>query len=186
MTSPPRSDTLGQSASAAITVLRELEPRPSAMLVHRLVEGWTPGACATHYGISPEAFSVLLLRAGMLLARQWGRALQEPSNEDEEAAWARMLTKALERQDVKLPPALVPVVEACRELQAMAPQVAKGLDAAERAARESPQHRREEWLRRLAVAALAALTLWLHLSNSGKESTSPRQRPPVHTGPARP
>ena len=186
VTSPPRADTLGKSPSAAITALRELEPRPSAMLVHRLVEGWTQDACATHYGISPQAFSVLLLRAGVHLARQWGRSVQEPSSEDEEAAWARMLTKALERQDVRLPAALVPVVEACRELQAMAPQVSTGLDAADRASRGSPQHRREEWLRRLAVAALLALTAWLYLSNPGNEPASPRQRPPVHTGPSRP
>ncbi len=167
VTSSPRPAPQGPSPSAAIATLRELEPRPAAMLIHRLVEGWTPGACATHYGTSPQAFSVLLLRAGLLLARQRGRSPQEPASEDEEAAWARMLTNALERQDARLPVALVPVVEACRELQAMAPQVATELDAAERADRGTPRHQREEWLRRLAMAVLLALTLWLFLSKPG-------------------
>ncbi|WP_426753118.1 hypothetical protein [Myxococcus sp. Y35] len=184
MTSPSRPDTPGRSPTASITALQALEPRPSAMLIQRLVENRPLAACAMHYGTSSQAFSVLLLRAAVTLARQRGLPAREPSSEDEEAAWARMLTEALERQDAKFPTALAPVVEACRELQAMAPQIATGLDAAERDARASPHRRREEWLRRLAVVALLALTAWLYLSKPG-DAEAPRQRPPVHTGPAR-
>jgi len=185
VTSPSRPLPPGSSAAVTIAALRELEPRPSAMLIHRLVEGHPLAACATHYGISPQAFSVLLLRAAVPLARRRGLPVREPASADEEAAWARMLSDALERQDARLPTALGPVVEACRELQALAPQVAAGLEAVEQEARASPQRRREEWLRRLAVVVLLALTAWLYLSKpEGPEA--PRQRPPVHTEPSRP
>lgn len=181
MTSPPRPAL----PATYITALRELEPRPAAMLILRLVEGRSREACATHYGIPAQAFSVLLLRAAIALALHQGAPARAPASEDEEAAWARMLTDALERQDAKFPAALAPVVETCRALQSQAAQVATGLEAAEREARASPQRRREEWLRRLAVAALLAMTAWLYLSKPGGPS-EPRQRPPVHTTPVRP
>ncbi|WP_217917972.1 hypothetical protein, partial [Myxococcus sp. AM009] len=167
-----------------ITALRELEPRPAAMLSLRLVEGRSREACAAHYGIPAQAFSVLLLRAAIALALHRGAPAREPASEDEEAAWARMLSDALEREDARFPAALAPVVETCRALQTLASQVATGLEAAEREARASPQRRREEWLRRLAVALLLAMTAWLYLSKPEGPS-APRQRPPVHTAPAR-
>ncbi|QDE98496.1 hypothetical protein BHS05_23080 [Myxococcus xanthus] len=183
--SPVTSPSRAALPTTFVTALRELEPRPAAMLIHRLVEGRSREACATHYGIPAQAFSVLLLRAAIGLARHRGAPAREPASEDEEAAWARMLADALERQDAKFPTALTPVVETCRELQTLAPQVATGLETAEQEARASPQRRREEWVRRLAVALLLAMTAWLYLSKPGGPS-EPRQRPPVHTAPARP
>ncbi|MFP2960236.1 hypothetical protein ACLEPN_21030 [Myxococcus sp. 1LA] len=181
MTSPSRAAL----PTTFIAALRELEPRPAAMLVHRLVEGHSLAACATHYAITPDAFSVLLLRAALALALHRGLPAREPASADEEAAWARMLADALERQDARFPAGVAPVVETCRELQAHAGAVATGLEAAEQESRASPQRRREEWLRRLAVALLLALTAWLYLSKP-EDSTAPRQRPPVHKVPAQP
>ncbi|AEI68166.1 hypothetical protein LILAB_31425 [Corallococcus macrosporus] len=182
---PVTSPSRAALPATFITALRELEPRPAAMLVHRLVEGHSLAACATHYAIPPDTFSVHLLRAALALTRRRGLPAREPASADEETAWARRLAEALERQDARFPAGLAPVVETCRELQAQAGPVATGLEAAEQESRASPRRRREEWLRRLAVALLLGLTAWLYLSKS-EEPAVPRQRPPVHKAPARP
>jgi len=172
------------SPSALITALRGLEPRPSALLVRRLVGGRSQAECAAFYGVPEEAFSVLLVRAGVALAWEAGLGAREPSGDDEEAAWARMLAGALEREDAPVLAALGPVVEVCRRLRAAGPEVAAGMEATARAELESPTRRREEWLRRLAVAALLALTAYLYLSRP--EEPSRRPRAPVQLQPLQP
>jgi len=173
----PEPDASRLSPPVLIAALRGMEPRSSALLLRRLVEGPAQEACAAFYGVSTEAFSVLLLRASMALARRVGLSVREPAGEDEEAAWAKMLTEALSREDAKLPTALVPVAEACRRLRAMGPEVAAGMDAAAREDAASPHRRREDWLRRLAVAALLALTAYLYLSRPDEPPRRPR--PPI-------
>ncbi|WP_223755091.1 hypothetical protein [Myxococcus sp. RHSTA-1-4] len=180
MTSPA-PDASRLSPPALTAALRAMEPRPSAMLLHRLVEGRPLEACAAFYGVSVEAFSVLLLRAGVALAREVGLPAREPAGEDEESAWARMLSEALAREDARFPAALVPVVEPCRRLREVGAEVAAGMEAAAREDAASPHRRREDWLRRLAVAALLALTAYLYLSRP--EEPPRRPRPPVHTTP---
>jgi hypothetical protein len=172
------------SPSALIAALRGLEPRASALLVRRLVEGRSQEACAAFYGVPVEAFSVLLVRAGGALARGAGLAAREPSGDDEEAAWARLLAGALEREDAPALAALGPVVEVCRRLRAAGPEVAAGLEATAKAELESPHRRREEWLRRLAVALLLALTAYLYLSRP--EEPARRRRPAIQVQPLEP
>ncbi|MFP2934270.1 hypothetical protein ACLESO_55960, partial [Pyxidicoccus sp. 3LG] len=53
-----------------VPALLAMEPRPSALLVRRLVEGRSEDECATFYGVSPAAISVLVLRAAVDLARR--------------------------------------------------------------------------------------------------------------------
>jgi hypothetical protein len=178
----PEPDASRLSPPALIAALRAMEPRPSALLMRRLVEGRSQEACATFYGVSLEAFSVLLLRAGGTLARRAGLSVREPAGGDEEAAWARMLTEALAREDARLPAALVPVAEVCRRLRAAGPEVAAGMEAAAQEDAASPHRRREEWLRRLAVAALLALTAYLYLSRPDEPPRRPR--PPIPAAPA--
>lgn len=178
--SPPAAHRL--SAPVLSSALRGLEPRPSALLVRRLVEGRTQEACAAFYGVPVSAFSVLLVRAGVALARQVGLTVREAAGDDEEAAWARLLAAALEREDAPVPAPLVPVAEVCRRLQAVGPEVAAGLAAVAREEAESPHRRREEWVRRLAVAALLALTAYLYLSRPAE----PSRRPPPRPAPAAP
>jgi Sigma-70, region 4 len=48
-------------------------------------------------------------------------------------------------------------------LRALAPEVRRLADAKEREEANSPERRRAEWLRRLALVALVALALWLYL-----------------------
>lgn len=173
----PEPDACHLPPPVLIAALRGMEPRPSALLVRRLVEGHTLEACATFYGVSTESFAVLLLRASEALARGAGLSVREPTGEAEESAWARMLTEALSREDAGLPTALVPMAEVCRRLRAVGPEVAAGMDAAAREDAASPHRRREDWLRRLAVAALLALTAYLYLSRP--EEPPRRPHPPI-------
>jgi hypothetical protein len=165
------------SPPALIAALRALEPRPSALLIRRLVEGRPLEACAAFYGVPVEAFSVLLLRAGLALAREVGLPAREPASEEEEAAWARMLAEALAREDARFPTSLAPVAEVCRRLRAVGAEVAAGLESAARDDAASPHRRREDWLRRLAVAALLALTAYLYLSRPEEPPRRPPARP---------
>jgi hypothetical protein len=155
--------------------LRALEPRPAAVLMRRLVERRPLAECATWYGVPVESFSVLLLRAGVALARRLELPAREPSGTDEEEAWARMLAAALERESAPVPVPLVPVVEVCRRVLAVGPEVETALEEAARADAESPKRRREDWLRRLAVAALLALTAWLYWTRPPEPTPRPER-----------
>ncbi|WP_241758092.1 hypothetical protein [Myxococcus landrumensis] len=159
------------SPSAFVVALRELEPRAAALLTRRLVAGDALEACARFLGVSEAALSVSLLRAAVALTRRLNPAARQPAEGEEEAAWARMLAAALEREAAPVPAGLVPVVEVCRRLRAVSGEVATGLEAATQEEQASPRRRREDWMRRLAVAALLALTAYLYLSR-------PQEPPP--------
>ncbi|WXH32553.1 hypothetical protein WA016_06548 [Myxococcus stipitatus] len=167
--------------SAFVVALRDQEPRAAALLNRRLVVGDSLAACARFLGVSEAALSVSLLRAAVALARRLHSTAREPTEGEEEAAWARMLSAALEREDAPVPAGLVPVVEVCRRLRAVGGEVAAGLEAATQEDQASPRRRREDWMRKLAVAALLALTAYLYLSRPQEPS---RQPPPPPRQPA--
>ncbi|MFP2912061.1 hypothetical protein ACLESD_44975, partial [Pyxidicoccus sp. 3LFB2] len=81
----PEPDASRLSPPVLIAALRGMEPRPSALLLRRLVEGRPPEECAAFYGVSTEAFSLLLLRASVALTGRVGLSVREPAGEDEEA-----------------------------------------------------------------------------------------------------
>ncbi|MBE4753072.1 hypothetical protein G4177_33475 [Corallococcus sp. ZKHCc1 1396] len=164
------------STEALGTALRGLEPRMAAVLIRRLVERRSLAECATWYGISTEAFSVLLLRAGVALARRAAPPAREPEGAEEAAAWERMLAAALEKDSAPVPVALAPVAQVCRRLQELGPQMETALEQAARADADSPGRAREEWLRRLAVAALLALTAWLYWTRPPDPEPRPERR----------
>lgn len=174
----PAPDVSLLSAVELSAALRALPYRASAFLVMRLVRGQSLEACAAFYGISPSAFSIHLLRAALELTRMLALPYRPPENEVEEDVWARSLTEALERESVGTASALTGVVDVCRRVLALGPGVAAALDAAEREEEQSPRRRREEWLRKLAVLALVALTLWLYLHRPPEPPERPA--PPVH------
>lgn len=161
---------------ALVAALRELEPRASAVLVRRLVERRPLAECATWYGISSDAFSVLLLRAGVELARHAGQPARPPESTEEAAAWERMLAAAVERDTAPVPVALAPVAQLCRRMHEAGPQVEAALAQAALADANSPRRSREEWLRRLAVAALLALTAWLYWTRPPEPDPRPERR----------
>ncbi|MGE6762809.1 hypothetical protein ACQKGO_32665 [Corallococcus interemptor] len=169
-------DTARLSPEALSQALRVLEPRTAAVLIRRLVERRTQEECAAWYGISSNAFSTLMLRAAVALARQLGQPARPPESPEEATAWERMLAMAVEKDTAPVPVPLAPVASLCRRMHAQGPEVEAALDQAARADADSPGRAREEWLRRLAVAALLALTAWLYWSRPPDPEPRPERR----------
>ncbi|RKG80932.1 hypothetical protein D7W79_06810, partial [Corallococcus exercitus] len=157
-------DAARLSPEALVAALRELAPRTSAVLVRRLVERRPLAECAAWYGISSDAFSVLLLRSAEALARQLGLSARSPESQEEATAWERMLAMAVEKDTAPVPVALAPVAWLCRRMHELGPELEAALARAAEDDANSPGRAREDWLRKLAVAALLALTAWLYWS----------------------
>nr|WP_242588562.1 hypothetical protein [Corallococcus macrosporus] len=164
------------SPEALVAALRALEPRTAAVLVRRLVERRPLAECAAWYGISNDAFSVLLLRAAEALARQLELATRAPESQEEATAWERMLAVAVEKDTAPVPVALAPVARLCQRMHELGPEVEAAMARAAEADADSPGRAREEWLRRLAVAALLALTAWLYWSRPPEPEPRPERR----------
>jgi hypothetical protein len=175
----PAPDASALTPAALCEALRTLEPRPAAVLSRRLLEDRSLDACATFYGVSREAFSLLLLRAAQSLALATGLPARPPTSEAEEATWARMLAETLEGGTAPVSAALVSAVDVCRRLRTQRTEVRAALEAAEREEADSPRRRREEWLRRLVVAALLALTAYLYWTRPAEPPTRPVYPVPI-------
>jgi hypothetical protein len=175
---PPAFDASQLAPAALGAVLRALPPRPAALLRRRLVQGGSLEACSTFYGVTPEALSISLLREALGLTTAAGGSARPPANPDEEAAWARQLSAALERETAAVSPALLDTVTLCRHLLAAGTQVEAALAAAERVEAASPRRKREELIRRLAVGLLLALAAYFYWTRPPEPSTPPaRPRP---------
>ncbi|RYZ37483.1 MAG: hypothetical protein EOO71_27845 [Myxococcaceae bacterium] len=172
--SVPEASRLSTEALGA--ALRQLEPRVAAVLLRRLVERRPLEECASWYGISTDAFSVLLLRSAVALARHAGQPARAPDGAEEAAAWERMLAAAVERDTAPVPVALAPVAQVCRRVHELGPEMESALAQAAQVEADSPGRAREEWLRRLAVAALLALTAWLYWSRPPEPEPRPERR----------
>jgi hypothetical protein len=159
-------------------VLRSLPPRAAALLRRRLARGESLEACALFYGVTPEAFSIHLLREALALTAAAGGRTRSPENPEEEAAWARQLSAALERETAPSSPALADTVALCRRLLSAGPEVEAALEAADRAEAASPRRRREDLLRRLAVGLLLALAAYFYFTRAPEpERGVPRPLP---------
>jgi hypothetical protein len=162
---PPALEPSQLAPSALGALLRALPPRPFALLRRRLAQEASLEACATFYGVSPEAMAIHVLRAALALTAAAGGSARAPESQDEETAWARQLSAALERESAPASPSLLDTVALCRRIRAVGTEVEAALEAAEREEADSPRRRREDLLRRLAVGlllALAAYFYWTH------------------------
>ena len=180
----PVSPPLDASRLSAVdlgTALRALPPRSAAFLLRRLAQGHSLEDCATFYGISAEAFSLHLLRSALTLAQHLSLPGRPPETDAEEALWARALAEALERESEVHPPSLRGAVSLCRRLRGVGPEVTQALQAAEQAEEASPARGREEWLRRLAILLLLAITAYLYFNRAEE----PPARPPPARSPSR-
>jgi hypothetical protein len=176
--SPP-PDASALSPTALAEALRALPYRQAALLTLRLVQGRSREDCAAFYGISPAAFSVHLLRAALALATVAHLPSRPPAEEAEEDVWSRALAEALEREPMTAPAGLAPVVALCRRLQASGSEVAATLDAIELAEASSPRRQREDWLRRVAILALLALTAFLYWNRPAEPPERPARPAPA-------
>jgi hypothetical protein len=171
----PAPDVSRLSTAELSAALRALPYRQAAFLLTRLAQGRSIQESAAFYGITPEAFRVHLLRAGLALTRAAALPCREPESDVEEEVWARALAEALERETA-VPEALRKTVELCRRVQALGPEVAAALEAAEREQEESPKGRQEDWLRKAAVLALLGMTAFLYC-NRPEEAPERRVQP---------
>lgn len=147
------------SAAELARALRALEPRAAALLRHRLLEGRSDQACAALYGVSAEALAVHLLRAALALEQRLGHPPRRlPVEARGERDWAAQLALGLQRQA-----GVGPGVAVALRLAQLSGPVRAALAAAEQQEAQSPGQRRNEWLRRLAVALLIAFTAWYTL-----------------------
>jgi hypothetical protein len=166
------------TAAELCAALRALPYRQAAFLVTRLVQGRTQEESAAFYGISREAFSVHLLRAGLALTEALNLPCRAPENDAEEDVWARALAEALERETATVPQVLAETVALSRRLRTLGGEVAAVLETTEREEEESPKRRREDWLRKLAVLALLGLTAYMYCNRA--------EEPPERSTPTRP
>jgi hypothetical protein len=175
---PPAFDPSQLTPSALGAALRTMPPRPAALLRRRWVQGEPLEACADFYGVTPEALSIHVLRESLALTVAVGGSPRSPASPDEEAAWARQLSAALERETGSVSPALLDTVALCRRLRAAGPEVEAALVAAERQLETSPQHKREELIRRLAVGLLLALAAYFYWTRPPEPAPPPPRPPP--------
>lgn len=168
--------------------LEAIPPRSAHVLTLRLVEGLSRDECARLYGIRPEAFDFLLLRAAREYAAEGharelsGAPPPPPRAFEAEALQAAALAAALDGT-ASAPAEVAAMAEALRGVAARAPEVRERLLAAERALEASPRHRRETWLRRLAILAIVALTAYFYVRS--EEPARFRPRAPTPTLPSR-
>jgi hypothetical protein len=175
----PAPGTARPSPEVLAQTLRALPARTSSLLSNRLLQGRSEEVCAAFYGISAEAFGVHLLRSALELAEVLGQRVRAPEGAAEEEAWARGLAAALQGEGARVGATLEPVVELCRRLREAGPEVVAQLEQAEQEEARSPRRQKEEWLRRLAVLLLVALTAWLYWTRPPEE---PQRPPPLAPG----
>ncbi len=149
--------------------LAELSPRSAQALILRLVEGRSREDCARLYGIAPEAFDVMLLRAAKELAGQVSTAPYQ-----QELSEAKELAAALSNG---VRTGLAAHLEPLAEHRA---EVKQRIEAAEREAERSVARRREDWIRRILVLLIIALTAYFYVS---RPPEAPPLRPAAPSAP---
>lgn len=177
---PPAFDPSQLTPAALGAALRNLPPRPAALLRRRWVQGEPLEACARFYGVTPEALSIHVLRESLALTTAVGGSTRQPASPEEEEAWSRQLSAAVERESASVSPALLDTVALCRRLRAVGSDVEAAIAAAERLLEASPRRKREDLIRRLAVGLLLALAAYFYWTRP-PEPTSPPPRPPPAT-----
>jgi hypothetical protein len=164
---PPQPDASAAAPAATelFTALSRLPPRAAQLLGQRVLDARPAAECARLYGTNEGAIAVQVFRAARLLMTALSapeKGVLLPSDEaplapDEELHCAKALAEALDaslgRDDLA---ALL------LRVRALAPEIRRVAQAKERAEAASPARRRAEWLRRLVIAALVVLALWLH------------------------
>lgn len=146
-------------------VLLAMPPRSAQVLGHRFLEGLTREGCAALYGITPEAWDLLLYRAAREFEGQRG-----PLPFEEEQRQAAALRAQLEDRHPLL------------ELVTHRDEVRRLLDQAEQAAEASPARKRETVLRWIAIATIAVLSGYFYLQQQEREKNV--RRAPYLTVPA--
>ncbi len=162
----PPAGMASLTAPRLAEVLAALEGRPPQALGLRVLEGRSREDCAAFFGISPDAFDVMLLRAVRALEEAALPGPREPLLPfAEERLQAAQLARVLASDAVpeaELAPEVKRHARMLRHLRELAPDVKSALDALQRAREESPKAKRDLWIRRALVVLLIAAALYLY------------------------
>jgi hypothetical protein len=144
------------TAAELAQALRALTPRPAQVLAYRLLGGHPAAEAAEHYGITVEAFDLLLLRSAAPLVARFGIDAVLPDDFAGEQASATELRAALESGGShRFAPLLL-------DLAAHKDEVRDLLDTAEAEYQRSPAAQRETWLRRVAIVVVIVLSAYFY------------------------
>ncbi|MBL8956923.1 MAG: hypothetical protein JNK82_39480 [Myxococcaceae bacterium] len=124
--------------------LAKISARSAQVISHRVLDAKTREECAALYGLKPELWDVLFLRA----VRDFERALGLPAAAGDEVEQAARLAAALT-------PALV-------ELSTHRDETRRLIEKAHADYEASPSHTLEVWARRIAIVVIIALTAWFY------------------------
>ncbi|MFT3838119.1 MAG: hypothetical protein QM723_14125 [Myxococcaceae bacterium] len=144
------------TAAELSQALRTIAPRPSQVLAWRFLGGHPAAESATRYGITVEAFDLLLLRSAAPLVARFGVDPKLPDDFAHEQAFATQLRQALEGGGTH------PFAPVLQELAAHKDEVRALLDAAEAEWQRSPAAARETWLRRVAIVVVVVLSAYFY------------------------
>ena len=146
--------------------LAAMPPRMAQTLIFHCVEGRTPGECAELYGVGLPQWQILFFEAARALA---GEAAALP--DEARTSSAPRLVETLRGADPE-PSALVfPLRELIRERE----EVQRLILEAERAAAHSPERRRNDWLRRVAMVAIIVVSILIWLRDRAPASAPPAE-----------
>ncbi|MBX7114075.1 MAG: hypothetical protein K1X64_07045 [Myxococcaceae bacterium] len=137
------------SSAQLLSALDAMPSRSAAILGFRCVKAFPRPRCAQLYGVTPEAFDAMLLRASNDLAR----ALRLPVVE-ETPDFAAALRDTLEPGGI---PDTFPAVAALCVEKATLAQALRRESAA-----DLPMSKGEKWFRRLAIVIVLALTAYFY------------------------
>lgn len=135
--------------------LKATPPRSVHILSQRLLENRTAEACAALYGVSLSNWNILFFRA----ARDFEAAIGSYTLRGEEIDEATRLA-------AQLPPAL-------SALEQHSAEIKKLLLEAQIAFEDSPAFQRQEWLRRIAIFAILALSAFFYWQQKRNEKPLP-------------
>ncbi|GEM_PF-2173372 len=141
--------------------LAQMNPRAAQTLIFACVEGRPVEECAALYGVGLPQWEVLFFEAARGLLGQ-----TQPLSDADRRAQATALASS----------APSPLSDALASLAAHADEVQRLRIEAERAAALSPARARETWVRRVAVALIIGVSLFVWL----RERNAPTPAAPSH------
>lgn len=147
--------------------LAQMNPRQAQTLIFRCIDARPVDACAALYGVGIPQWEILFFEAARAFVGQ-----TQPLPDSQRVALAQRL------QQPVADPALAPLTAALAALTTHREEVQRLIVDTERAEAASPARAREAWLRRLAVVAIIAVSLFVWMREREKPpAPSPTQFP---------
>jgi hypothetical protein len=165
-------------ANALHDVLRQTPSRSAEILTRVSLDEWTLPELASRYGVPETSAATLLLRAArdFRAVAEGTRTPAPPLPDAAEAALATHLAQALQQASEQVPPEVRAHWDDLHALRVAREELRRRLEEAEAAAARAPSRMYESWLRRLAIAAILALSAWLYWRDRHAAPPAPTPR----------